>query len=263
MALQSTNPPDGTAPPEVTPEPLEDAVAPRAGRARWTAAPAASPSEALEHRLRARGPAGVAAWTVIAAARPLGVLFSPPCSYVFLERSLEAPLPRLAPPAGVRIEPYAAMPPDALDRLWPRHLVGTMRRAMTTWLAAGAWAFVAIEDGTVAGLIVLAAKSPGDDIRLRPEREATWIVSLRLAPDAHGRGIGPALLSRSLVDGRERGYRSSVCFVWRDNPAMLAAATRKLGYRVIGTGTKVTVLGLARWWSEIEGRRRRGPVVVI
>jgi hypothetical protein len=45
--------------------------------------------------------------------------------------------------------------------------------------------------------------------------------------------------------------------------AMLAAATQLLGFRSIGTASRLRLLGLTRWSWDISGRRGRGGKLVL
>jgi hypothetical protein len=130
------------------------------------------------------------------------------------------------------------------------------------WLRTDAWALVAVERDRLAGIIVLSAGGGDMTWQFTPGTRACCGLSLREAPGAGGRRIGLALLSRSLVDARDRGYVTNVTAVWSRNTPMLVATSQLLGFVPIGSATHASVLGRGRWWWRIHGRRGRGPHLV-
>ena len=88
--------------------------------------------------------------------------------------------------------------------------------------------FVAEEDGCLLGY---AASSP-----FRARRAYRWTVEtgIYLAPDAHGRGIGRALLSELLGLLERQGYVAAIGAIALPNPASVALH-EKLGFTYAGT----------------------------
>jgi GNAT superfamily N-acetyltransferase len=125
----------------------------------------------------------------------------------------------------------------------------------------GAIALVAVDRNRIVALDLLSAT--GEEEVEVEQPGACFGYWLTEAPAARGRGIGLALVAYSLVVARERGFRTQVTWVAEDNSAMLAAATQLLGFRSIGTASRLRLLGLTRWSWDVRGRRGRGGQLVL
>ena len=112
--------------------------------------------------------------------------------------------------------------------------------------------FIAEEDGRILGY---AASSP---FRTRPAYR--WIVEtgIYLAADAHGRGIGRALLAHLLEILERQGYVAAIGAIALPNPASVALH-EKLGFTHSGTyrgvGFKIGEwLDVGLWQRELAER---------
>jgi GNAT superfamily N-acetyltransferase len=128
-------------------------------------------------------------------------------------------------------------------------------------LRQGAIALVAAEGSRIVALDLLSATGE-DEVTIR-QPDACFGYWLTEAPAARGRGIGLALVAYSLPVARDRGFRAQLAWVAEDNTAMLAAATQLLGFRSVGTASRLRVLGLTRWSWDVRGRSGRGPRLVL
>lgn len=179
-----------------------------------------------------------------------------------LERRLDdrGAAPAEVPP-GIVLRPYAAGDEAGLAGLWPRFAERHGRRFLRRSLREGAIALVAAEGGRIVALDLLSPWGE-DEVRIE-EPEACFGYWLTEAPAVRGRGIGLALVAYSLGVARDRGFRAQLTWVAEDNAAMLAAATQLLGFRSIGTASRLRMLGLTRWSWDVRGRRGRGSRLVL
>lgn len=234
-------------------EPVREAAQPTLVRGRM---------ERAEHALAHGGPARRVAWAavrVLAPAKQFAFGFS---RAFILERPLDdAVETSVSVPEGIALRPYTPDDEDALAGLWPgfaeRHARRFLRRAMRE----GQIALVAVEDGRIVALDLVSGFGE-DEVRIE-QPEACFGYWLTEAQGARGRGIGLALVAYSLLVARERGFRAQVTWVAEDNEAMLAAATQLLGFRSVGTASRLRVLGLTRWSWNVRGRRGRGRRLVL
>lgn len=96
------------------------------------------------------------------------------------------------------------------------------------WLSAGVQAYVALVDGSLAGMYKLNANLPG---RAAHVGSATYLVR----PDLQGQGIGTAMLRDSLARAAAQGYRSmQFNFVVSTNRTAVSLYERH-GFRIVGT----------------------------
>ncbi|MFB9288206.1 GNAT family N-acetyltransferase [Pseudoduganella plicata] len=96
------------------------------------------------------------------------------------------------------------------------------------WLSAGVQTYVALVDGSLAGMYKLNANLPG---RAAHVGSATYLVR----PDLQGQGIGTAMLRDSLARAAAQGYRSmQFNFVVSTNRAAVSLYERH-GFRIVGT----------------------------
>ena len=109
-------------------------------------------------------------------------------------------------------------PPDGAEMT--RRIIGE-RPGFHPW-------FVAEEDGRLLGY---AASSP---FRARSAYRWTVETGIYLAPDAHGRGIGKALLSTLLGVLERQGYAAAIGAIALPNDASVALH-EKLGFTYAGT----------------------------
>ncbi len=168
---------------------------------------------------------------------------------------------QVEPPPGIVLRAYASEDEGSLAGLWPgfaeRHGRSFLRRS----LQEGATALIAAEGSRIVALGLLSAA--GEEEVEVGRSDACYGYWLTEAPAARGRGIGLALVAYSLRVARERGFQAQLTWVAEDNTAMLAAATQLLGFRSIGTASRLRVLGLTRWSWQVGGRRGRGKRLVL
>lgn len=215
--------------------------------------------ERAESALAGGGPVRRAAWAGLRLAAPVKQFAFGHSRTFVLERDLDGPGAAQPPPAGIVMRPYA--PDDDLSDLWPSFEQAHGRRFLARQLGEGAIALVAAEGRRVVALDLLSATGE-DEVRVE-EPGACFGYWLTEAPGARGRGIGLALVAYSLGAARERGFRTQLTWVAEDNAAMLAAATQLLGFRSIGTASRLRVLGLTRWSWDLRGRRGSGSKLVL
>lgn len=104
-------------------------------------------------------------------------------------------------------------------------------------------AFLVAElDGAVVGWAATFAYSP------RPAYDGVAEYSVYVAPPAHGRGVGRALLTELLARARRAGVHKVTSRVFPENTASLALAER-LGFRVVGTHVRHAQLDGA--WRDV------------
>jgi acyl carrier protein/GNAT superfamily N-acetyltransferase len=246
---------------------LADIVAEAPKRADAVGAPAEPPlvrgrMERAEQALAGRGLVHRAAWTAVRLAAPAKRFVFGSIRTHVLERRLEdaSPLPAEAPP-GIVLREYVAGDEDGLTGLWPAFAERHGRRTLRRSLRDGAIALVAAEGNRIVALDLVSATGEAD-VRVE-QPDACFGYWLTEAPAARGRGIGLALVAYSLRVARERGFRTQLTWVADDNTAMLAAATQLLGFRSVGTASRLRLLGLTRWSWEVDGRKGRGRRLVL
>jgi acyl carrier protein/GNAT superfamily N-acetyltransferase len=236
-----------------------------------TAAQAATPKqpapilqgrmERVEYGLRRFGPPGRAAWAGVRLAAPARRFLLTRDRNVILERRLDAEAPPVAAPEAVILRPFRAEDEERLTGLWAPFNEPSGRRGLKQWLRRGANALVAAEGDRVVALDVFSVDGD-DDVQLARSK-ACYGVYLAEAPDVRGRGVGLALVAYSFEKARELGFRTQLTYVREDNTPMLAATTQLLWFEAIGSARRTHVLGLTRWSWEIDGRRGRGPALVL
>ncbi len=217
--------------------------------------------ERAEYALRRYGALGRAAWAGLRVAAPAKRFLFTRDRNVILERSLDAdPVPARAPEPVV-LRTFEPGDENRLTGLWAPFNEASGRHGLREWLQRGATALVAVEDEAVVAVDVVS--DDGDeDVRLsRPH--ACYGVYLAEAPAVRGRGIGLALVNYSFEHARKRGFRTQLTYVREDNTPMLAATTQLLGFEVIGSGLRTHVAGVTRWSWQVDGRRGRGPALVL
>ncbi len=214
--------------------------------------------ERAEHALAGGGAAHRAAWAAVRLAAPAKQFVFARSRTFVLERRLGDAIP-VEPPPGIVLREYAG--DGDLSGLWPSFAERHGRRFLRRQVQEGAIALVAAEGDRIVALDLLSATGE-DEVRVEQPGVCFgyWLTE---APEARGRGIGLALVAYSLGVARERGFRSELTWVADDNAAMLAAATQLLGFRSVGTASRLHVLGFTLWSWDIDGRRGRGPKLVL
>jgi acyl carrier protein/GNAT superfamily N-acetyltransferase len=218
--------------------------------------------ETAEQALAGGGLAHRAAWVALRALAPVKQ-FALGFSRAFvLERCLDdlttAPI---EPPPGIDLRRYEPGDEARLAGLWPAFAERHGRRFLARSLREGAIALVAVEASRIVALDLLSASGEEEvDIEQPDACFGYWLTE---APAARGRGIGLALVAYSLPVARESGFRTQLTWVAEDNTAMLAAATQLLGFRSIGTASRLRVPGYTLWSWNVRGRRGRGRLLVL
>jgi acyl carrier protein/GNAT superfamily N-acetyltransferase len=218
--------------------------------------------ERAEHALAGGGVAQRAAWVVLRMLAPVKQFAVGYSRNFVLERRLDdittAPI---EPPPGIDLRAYMPGDEGRLAGLWPAFAERHGRRFLDESLRTGAIALVAVDGSRIVALDLLSATGEEEVEVEQPDTcFGFWLTE---APAARGRGIGLALVGYSLPVARERGFRTQVTWVAEDNTAMLAAATQLLGFRSIGTASRLRLLGLTRWSWDVRGRRGRGGKLVL
>jgi acyl carrier protein/GNAT superfamily N-acetyltransferase len=217
--------------------------------------------ERVEYALRRYGGLGRAAWAAVRLAAPARRFLLTRDRNVILERRLDDGAPPVAAPEGLVLRPFQPGDENRLTGLWAPFNEPSGRRGLKQWLRSGATALVAAEGDRVVALDAFSVDG-ADDVQLA-RSDACYGGYLAEAPDVRGRGVGLALVAYSFEKARELGFRTQLTYVREDNTPMLAATTQLLGFEVIGTARRTHVLGLTRWSWEIDGRRGRGPALVL
>ena len=111
---------------------------------------------------------------------------------------------------------------------------------------------VAVEDGRV---VSWAALSP---VSGRCVYAGVAEASVYVAPDAHGRGIGRALLERLVLDAERAGIWTLQAGIFPENEASVALHLR-CGFRVVGTRERLGKLDGV--WRDVVLLERRSESV--
>lgn len=218
--------------------------------------------ERAEDSLAGGGIARRAAWQILRLLAPAKQFaFGYSRNFVLERRLDDVDATPIDPPAGVVLRAYGPESEGGLAGLWPAFAERHGRRFLRESLREGAIAVVAVEGSRIVALDLLSATGE-EEVKIE-QPDACFGYWLTEAPGARGRGIGLALVAYSLGVARERGFRAQLTWVAEDNTAMLAAATQLLGFRSIGTASRLRVLGLTRWSWDVRGRRGRGRLLVL
>jgi L-amino acid N-acyltransferase YncA len=133
-------------------------------------------------------------------------------------------------------------PPDEAEMARRRHA-----------LIDGGYPYLVAEaDGVVAGY---AYAGP---YRARPAYRWSVEDSVYIAPDAHRRGIGRALLARLIEESERRGFRQMIAVIGDSGQAASIELHRILGFRLIGTFASVGFKH-GRWLDSVLMQRPLGP----
>ena len=218
--------------------------------------------ESAEHALADGGVVHRAAWAVLRVLAPVKQFAFAFSRNFVLERRLDdiTTAPVKTPP-GIDLRRYAPGDEGRLAGLWPAFAERHARRYLDQSLREGAIALVAADGSRIVAIDLLSGT--GEEEVEVEQPDACFGYWLTEAPAARGRGIGLALVAYSLLVARESGFRAQLTWVTEGNEAMLAAATQLLGFRSIGTASRLRLLGHTRWWWDVRGRRGRGGQLVL
>ena len=127
-----------------------------------------------------------------------------------------------------------------------------MTRRMRALLDGGYPYLVAELDGAVAGYAYAGA------YRTRPAYRFSVENSVYVAPEAHRRGVGRALLVELIVEAERRGFRQMIAVIGDADQTPSIELHRALGFRMIGT---IEAVGYKfdRWLASVLMQRPLGP----
>ncbi|GGF85295.1 N-acetyltransferase [Azorhizobium oxalatiphilum] len=129
---------------------------------------------------------------------------------------------------------------------------GEMTRRYDALVAGGYPYFVAVdEDGTLLGYAYVAAFRPRIAYRFTVEN------SVYVAPAAHKRGVGKALMTALIAECEQRGYRQMIAVIGDSANAGSIALHRACGFRDIGILAS-TGLKFGRWLDTVLMQRDLG-----
>ena len=218
--------------------------------------------ERAEDALAGGGFGHRAAWAIVRLLAPVKQFaFGYSRNHVLERRLDDGARVQVEPPPGIVFRPYAPEDEGGLAGLWPPFTERHGRSSLRQSLREGAIVLIAAEGSRIVALDLLSAT--GEEEVEVGRSDACFGYWLTEAPAARGRGIGLALVAYSLHVAGERGFRAQLTWVDENNTAMLAAATQLLGFRSIGTASRLRLLGLTRWSWQVGGRRGRGKRLVL
>ncbi len=127
-----------------------------------------------------------------------------------------------------------------------------MRRRLTT-LIDGGYPYLAYESaGRVLGYAYAGPYRPRRAYRFSLED------SIYIAPDAQGRGIGRALMTRLLAESEARGFRQMIAVIGDSAQMPSIALHRAAGFHHIGT-LEAVGFKFGRWLDTVLMQRALGP----
>src|SRR3954451_16117787 len=153
-------------------------------------------------------------------------------------------------PAITRIYAHAVRHGTASFEFDPPH-EAEMTRRMCALLDAGYPYLVAEIDGAVIGY---AYAGP---YRTRPAYRYTVENSVYVAPDAHRRGVGRALLDRLISESEARGYRLMIAVIGDSAQTPSIELHRAAGFKLVGTFEAVGYK-FDRWLDSVLMQRPLG-----
>jgi L-amino acid N-acyltransferase YncA len=126
-----------------------------------------------------------------------------------------------------------------------------MARRQRALIEGGFPYLVAEADAAVAGYAYAGPYRPRPAYRFSVEN------SVYVAPEAHQRGIGRALLDRLIAEATDRGFRQMIAVIGDSNQAASIALHRAAGFRLVGT---IAVVGFkhGRWLDSVLMQRELG-----
>jgi L-amino acid N-acyltransferase YncA len=116
-------------------------------------------------------------------------------------------------------------------------------------LIDGGFPYLAAEsDGAVLGYAYAGPYRPRPAYRFSVEN------SVYVAPDAHRRGVGRALLDRLIAEAQARGFRQMIAVIGDSDQAASIALHRAAGFRLVGT---IAAVGFkhGRWLDSVLMQR--------
>ena len=123
-----------------------------------------------------------------------------------------------------------------------------MARRQRALIEGGFPYLVAEADGTVAGYAYAGPYRPRPAYRFSVEN------SVYVAPEAHRRGVGRALLDRLIAEAQARGFRQMIAVIGDADQAPSIALHRAAGFRLVGT---IAAVGFkhGRWLDSVLMQR--------
>jgi L-amino acid N-acyltransferase YncA len=123
-----------------------------------------------------------------------------------------------------------------------------MARRQRALIDGGFPYIVAEADGAVAGYAYAGPYRPRPAYRFSVEN------SVYVAPEAHRRGIGRALLDRLVAEAAARGFRQMIAVIGDSDQAASIALHRAAGFRLVGT---IAAVGFkhGRWLDSVLMQR--------
>jgi phosphinothricin acetyltransferase len=123
-----------------------------------------------------------------------------------------------------------------------------MARRQRALIEGGFPYLVAEADGTVAGYAYAGPYRPRPAYRFSVEN------SVYVAPEAHRRGVGRALLERLIAAAQARGFRQMIAVIGDADQAPSIALHRAAGFRLVGT---IEAVGFkhGRWLDSVLMQR--------
>jgi len=166
--------------------------------------------------------------------------------------------------AGFTIRPAAPADLDAITRIYAHAVTnGTASFELTPPDAAEmGHRYRALQDGGFPFLIAeadgVAGYAYAGPYRARPAYNWTVEDSVYIAPHAHRRGIGRALLECLIEESERRGYRQMVAVVGDSSQVASIELHRVLGFALVGTFVSVGFKH-GRWLDTVLMQRPLGP----
>jgi len=119
-----------------------------------------------------------------------------------------------------------------------------MARRQRALIDGGFPSLVAEADGAVAGYAYAGPYRPRPAYRFSVEN------SVYVAPEAHRRGVGRALLDRLIAEAAARGFRQMIAVIGDSDQAASIALHRAAGFRLVGT---IAAVGFkhGRWLDSV------------
>ena len=127
-----------------------------------------------------------------------------------------------------------------------------MARRQRTLLEGGFPYLVALLGDEVAGYAYAGPYRP------RPAYRFSVEDSVYVAPEAHRRGVGAALLDRLITEAEARGFRQMIAVIGDSAQAPSIELHRRAGFRPIGTIESVGFKH-GRWLDSVLMQRPLGP----
>jgi L-amino acid N-acyltransferase YncA len=153
-------------------------------------------------------------------------------------------------PAIARIYAHAVINGTASFELEPPG-EAEMARRMTALLDGGFPYLAAEIDGTLAGYAYAGPYRP------RPAYRFSVEDSIYIAPDAHRRGVGRALIDALIAEADARGFRQMIAVIGDSRQTPSIALHRAAGFRMIGAIESVGYKH-GRWLDSVLMQRALG-----